>query len=231
MESYAGMYAVRPRPALKDRIMLQIGHPAQPEDVASAETEGAPVRSLHSAGASEPSAYKWMLAASIALFLLSGLLSFHFYNKWQQAEERLAGVIASEQLLAQNYQNTSLRLQSQEETLAILRNPAFQPVRLQGVEAHPEAGMTVYWNPSQQQVYIDQVALPAPPPGKQYQLWALADGVPVDAGMIEYSDAQAGLQQMKAIAAAQAFAVTLEPTGGSKVPTLEQLTVMGKIEF
>lgn len=229
MESYADMYAVRPRPALKDRVMQQIEHPAQSEGMAPAETEEAPVRPLYPADASEPSPYKWMFAASIALFLLSGMLSFHFYNKWQQAEERLAGVIASEQLLAQNFQNTSLRLQQQEETLSILRDPAFQPVRLEGVEAHPEASMVVYWNPRQQQVYIDQVALPAPPTGKQYQLWALADGVPIDAGMIELADASAGLQQMKGIASAQAFAVTLEPTGGSKAPTLEDLTVMGKV--
>ena len=90
--------------------------------------------------------------------------------------------------------------------------------------------MLVYWNPRHQQVYVDEVVLPVPPAGKQYQLWALEDGKPKDAGMIGVSDGKSGLQKMKNISSAQAFAVTLEPAGGSKAPTLEQLTVMGKIE-
>jgi hypothetical protein len=35
--------------------------------------------------------------------------------------------------------------------------------------------------------------------------------------------------QMKNIAGAQAFAITLEPKGGSQNPTMEKMYVMGKI--
>ncbi|WP_299700237.1 anti-sigma factor [uncultured Pontibacter sp.] len=217
MEAYAGLHAVSPRPALKNRIMQQLA------------VEEAPARTLYQEAVREPKAYRWMLAASLALAIISGILSFYFYNRWQQAEDRLAGVMASEQLLARNFHQTNLQLQQQEETLSILRNPDFQAVRLQGVESHPEARMTVYWNQRQQQVYVDQVALPAPPTGKQYQLWALADGKPIDAGMLEMIDGKAGLQQMKNIGAAQAFAVTLEPAGGSASPTLDELRVMGNV--
>jgi anti-sigma-K factor RskA len=231
MEAYAGLYAIRPKPELKGKILQRIGQPALGEEqhVASAEEREVPVRPLHPEGRGHASAYKWMLAASIALFLLSAALSLLFYSKWQQAEERLAGVMASEQLLARNVKNTTLQLQRQEETLSILRNPEFKAVRLQGVEAHPEARLTVYWNPRQQLVYVDQIALPAPPTGKQYQLWALEDGKPVDAGMIEIAEATAGLQQMKNIGSAQAFAVTLESAGGSNQPTLDQLIVSGQV--
>lgn len=89
--------------------------------------------------------------------------------------------------------------------------------------------MMVYWNPDQQKVYVDAGQLPAPPAGKQYQLWALAGGQPVDAGMLQVNR-QPGLQQMKPVGAAQAFAVTLEPEGGSASPTLEQLYVMGEVQ-
>lgn len=217
MEFYADLHAVPPPPELKDKVMQQL---------VFGET---PVRPLYQETRREPDTYRWMLAASVALAVLSGFLSFYFYNRWQQAEDRLAGVMASEQLLARNVQQTNLQLQRQEETLSVLRNPDFQVVRLQGVEAHPEARMTVYWNQRQRQVYVDQVALPAPPSGKQYQLWALADGKPIDAGMLETIDGRADLQQMKNIGSAQAFAVTLEPAGGSAAPTLEELRVMGNV--
>ncbi|RZK28201.1 MAG: anti-sigma factor [Hymenobacter sp.] len=68
------------------------------------------------------------------------------------------------------------------------------------------------------------------PPGKQYQLWALDNGKPVDAGVLTAATtAGSGLQQMKDIASAQTFAMTVEPTGGSAGPTLTTMTVVGNI--
>lgn len=228
MEAYAHTYAVKPRPALKNQILSQIGGQRAPADKRQPEKQAAiPLYRKEKKDAP----YKWMMAASITLFLLSGFLSLYFYNKWQQAEDRLLVAIASEQRLAQNFETVSLRVNQQQEALAVLRNPNFELVRLQGVEASPEASMAVYWNPERQQVYIDPANLPAPPPNQQYQLWALDKGKPVDAGMISLeSTAEDTLQQMKGIASAQAFAVTLEPVGGSVNPTLEQLVVMGEVK-
>ena len=64
------------------------------------------------------------------------------------------------------------------------------------------------------------------PSGKQYQLWAIVDGKPVDAGLI--TDC-IGLCKMKRIDRAQAFAITLEKAGGSPTPTLTEMYVFGKI--
>ena len=63
----------------------------------------------------------------------------------------------------------------------------------------------------------------------QYQLWALVDGVPVDLGVFDAEGNGIGFKDMKSIGKAQAFAVTLEPKGGSKNPTLDQMVVMGAI--
>ena len=229
MEEYATLHAVNPKPELKNRILAQI-NASIPTQHNGPITETDNVRNLLYEEDKAASPYRWMFAASIVLFLLSGWLSFHFYSKWQQAEQKLASVTAAEQLLAQNFKTTSLQLQQQEKKLAILQDPAFKPVKLKGVEAYPDASMRVYWNPQQQQVYVDAIALPAPPAGKQYQLWALKDGQPIDAGLIEISESKDNMQQMKNIGAAQAFAVTLEPVGGSKTPTLEKLTVMGTVD-
>ena len=228
MGQYAALHAVPPPPALKDRVMQQI----LPEQAPSVDSvEDYPVRQLYPDEEEQGSGpYKWMFAASIALFLLSGFMSLRFYQNWQDAEDRLAQALASEQTLAQNYQTASYQLSQQELILSMLRDGNYRPVRLQGVEAHPEANALVYWNPEEEKVYIDAVQLPAPPAGKQYQLWALLDGKPIDAGLISLENGQAAMQEMKGIKAAQAFAVTLEPTGGSVNPTLEQLYVMGEVK-
>lgn len=227
MEQYAALHAVQPPPALKARVLDQI----VAQSSVLAEEEQPVVRSLYPVeDERENSAYKWMFAASIALFLLSGFMSIRFYQNWQEAEERLAQALVAQETLAQNYQTTSYRLEQQEQMLRVLRGDDFQSVRLQGVEAHPEAEVLVYWNPEQREVYVDAVQLPPPPAGKQYQLWALQDGNPIDAGLINMESGPLPLQQMKEIGAAQAFAVTLEPAGGSVNPTLEQLYVMGEVE-
>ena len=57
------------------------------------------------------------------------------------------------------------------------------------------------------------------PTGKQYQLWAIVDGKPVDAGVINNC---IGLCKMKKIDHAEAFAITLEKEGGSPTPTLNR---------
>ncbi|QCR24694.1 anti-sigma factor domain-containing protein [Pontibacter sp. SGAir0037] len=230
MAAYAQQHAVQPRPALRQKVLAQFETGFQAINTPVSQAEDTPSRPFVYSEEKEASPYKWMLAASITLFLLSGFLSYHFYTKWQQAEEKLALAVASEQRLASNFEAVSLQVQEQQEALAVLRNPEFKQVQLQGLESNPTAHMLVYWNQASQQVYIDLVNLPAPPPDKQYQLWALHNGTPIDAGMISHMGKEAQIQQMKNIGAAQAFAVTLEPVGGSPSPTLENLTVMGEIK-
>ncbi len=41
---------------------------------------------------------------------------------------------------------------------------------------------TVYWNTVSKDVYVLQNSMPKAPSGKQYQLWAIVNGKPVDAG-------------------------------------------------
>jgi hypothetical protein len=50
--------------------------------------------------------------------------------------------------------------------------------------------------------------LPAPALGKQYQLWAIVDGKPVDAGIISLQKEIYKIQKMKSFGSAQAFAIT-----------------------
>src|SRR5690606_25449728 len=108
VEQYAAIHAVQPPPALKEKVLGQImrDHPSASEY----PVEENAVRPLYPDEEQDNGPYKWMFAASIALFLLSGFMSFRFYQNWKDAEARLEQVLASEQTLAQNYQTASYQL-------------------------------------------------------------------------------------------------------------------------
>jgi anti-sigma-K factor RskA len=62
----------------------------------------------------------------------------------------------------------------------------------------------------------------------QYQLWAIVDGKPIDAGVFDSN--LSGLVKMKDITSgASTFAVTIEPRGGSVSPSLHTMQVVGNI--
>ncbi len=89
---------------------------------------------------------------------------------------------------------------------------------------------TVYWDSRSKDVYLLVNNLPKPASQKQYQLWAIVDGKPVDAGMVDLSGSQDNmLLKMRNIPEAQAFAITLEKEGGSPSPTMEAMYVLGKV--
>ena len=85
----------------------------------------------------------------------------------------------------------------------------------------------VFWNENNQ-VFLNPKNLPAAPTGKQYQLWAIVDGKPVDMGMYDPNN-KSLVQEMKTVSKPQAFAITLEKEGGSPTPTMEEMYVMGPI--
>jgi hypothetical protein len=89
----------------------------------------------------------------------------------------------------------------------------------------------IFWNKKTGEVYIDPCRMVKAPDGKTYQLWAIVNGKPVDAGIVKTGtkEEKYSIQKMKIFEKAEGFAVTLEKEGGSSVPTLEQTYVTGKV--
>ena len=172
----------------------------------------------------------WAIAASVAL-LLSLVGNALLYSNWQKTSHDLTVAMNEQTRYAASTQVMERRLSTTQEQLHVLRSPQeYKMVALAGTPAHPAAQARVLYNKASHRVYLDVAQLPPLPPGKQYQLWALDNGKPVDAGMLTAATtAGDGLQQMKDIASAQAFAMTVEPTGGSAGPTLNTMTVVGNI--
>ncbi len=120
--------------------------------------------------------------------------------------------------------------EQQQKVLAAITTPNAQRVAMKGMpNKAPDAEAYVVYNALSEEVYLNIGSLPANPSEKQYQLWALKDGQPIDLGVFDIGNATAFIA-MKTVSGAQAFAVTLEDKGGKPTPNLEELYVMGQLQ-
>jgi anti-sigma-K factor RskA len=205
--------------------------PIVPDPVAKDEPIVRPIGSAPEPvyAAAPRAGFGWLMAASVAL-LLSLAGNYVLYNRWQNTETALFAAQNDQARFAATQQASEKRLLTQDRELAVLRDEQYQSVILAGTPAAPSAKARVLYNPTTKAVYVNVRSLPTPPAGKQYQLWALDNGKPVDAGVLAATTAAGdSLQQMKDIASAQAFAMTVEDAGGSVSPTLSTMTVLGKM--
>jgi len=174
-------------------------------------------------------ANRWLAAASVALLIGLGFTFFALNQKISNQAKELA--LVKEQYINQVSTNDSSHaaLSKFAEQMALINNQNTKKIVLNGVAASPDSKAVVYWNTQNGRVIINPSALPQPPAGKQYQLWALLDGKPISAGVFDITNDSINLQEVKNIGNAQAFAVTLEQKGGVESPTLSAMYVMGTI--
>jgi anti-sigma-K factor RskA len=237
--AYGEAHALTPPSGMKERVLAGFQAAIRQDAAQPSITASAPepvVRQMPAPTAEVedpkivPFRVSWSMAAAVALLVLSGAANLVFYNKWKQAETDLVVAQNQQAGFASTVQAVNKTLTYRNQELAVLRSDQFKTVALVGTPSAPGAKARVLYNPTTKAVYLDVRKLPAPPPGKQYQLWALDNGKPVDAGVLASATAAGdSLQQMKDIASAQAFAMTVEKEGGSPTPTLSTMTVIGNI--
>ena len=171
--------------------------------------------------------WRMLAAASVILFFVSAGLNFYLYNQYNQKNSAYQALLTERNSLQANNQIFQTRLQEWQKITQVITDPAMTVVKMPGTPGKEQNLATVYWNTKNKAVYVVANKLPRPPKGKQFQLWALVNGKPVDAGMLD--PACEGVCRAKDITTAQAFAITLEKEGGSPTPTMQQLYVLGKI--
>ena len=160
-------------------------------------------------GASAPQRSIFRMAASWVLLALSIGGNIWFFKNWKSSEEKLVALETQNQVLAQ--EGKALKANYQEE-VAILQNLDFKVITLAGQPVFPTAKALIYFDKNKKEVYLSALKLPKAPTGKQYQLWAIVNGKPVDAGLI---DENVNVLKMKSFDKVEAFAISLEETGGS----------------
>lgn len=233
LEQYALQHGVPVPSRVKETIFAQMQFgpvpteaetdvPETSTDVAN-ESEAQPFQP--EAAAIRPLWGKLAVAASIVLALFGAWAAYQ-YTAARKENERLALQVES-----LNGQTSTLqqRADYNEALAANYRNPDVKIVKMPGLEKAPDSEVIALWNQKTNEVLLDIRNLPAAPTGKQYQLWTIVDGKPVDMGMID-DNFQGRLLKMKNSSPnAVAFAITLEDDGGRPTPTMEDMVVMGQV--
>ena len=218
LESYAQTHAVAPDASVKEKLFVSINKNAT-APVINLRAEERTITKVYAVS----TGWKYAAAASIILLIGSIVLNISLNNKYQSANSNLA--------------STQYELQQQKEIASAINNDMgvithkdARPVNLGAMPDVPNAAARIYWMQHTKEVYIDPSNLPQAPAGKQYQFWAIVEGVPVNGGIIttEINGKKVHVQKMKSFGSAQAFAVSLEDAGPEK-PTPTKVMVMGKI--
>jgi len=219
LEDLATAQAVTPPNDLKSKIWSKIQQEEIVEEVkpvVSTDIPAAkPQEEIRIQGNSNWKVYS--MAASV-LFLVSVAGNLFWMNKQSETKQEIAKMQTEKK-------SQDLAMQKMNQKMNMVSNPDMKMVMLKGVEKHTDSKAMVFWDKNTKEVYLNAESLPKAPEGMQYQLWAIADGKPVSAGM--YTEDKDSKVALANIPNAQAFAITLEKQGGSSVPTMENMYVMG----
>jgi anti-sigma-K factor RskA len=173
---------------------------------------------------------KYVAAASLVLLGGSILLNFYLLDQYKKTIAENKQLITVQTEIAGASQVLQKKLDNYENDMRLMKSPLMAIVKMSGVPTSPApSGMaTVYWNTESKEVYLLVNQLPKPASGKQYQLWAIVEGKPVDAGIFDLREGSPFVK-LKTIPKAEAFAITLEKKGGSDTPSPNAMYVMGKV--
>jgi len=231
LEQYAMLNQVQPSRNLKSRIFAAIDMEKDQENIGSVQSLVAQMPSKNKTGVVAMSGWqRYFAAAAVILLLISTGLNFYFFDKYKSFNNLYDQLLASQTELASHNQVLQTKLLDYEKAVGYMKDPNMVIIRMPANPKGPDANSltTVYWDTVTRNVYLSVNVLPPPSENQQYQLWALVDGKPVDAGVFDIKEGP-GLVKMKNIPRAQAFAITLEKKGGSVTPTMEKLYVLGKV--
>ncbi len=212
LEALAEAYATPPPSGLRERVM-------------------GTVSSDRSAAAARRVVTRWRvvgaLAATVAL-AFAGLLA----RERGISAERLAALRNAEttaaqltaQLETQGRTVAGLReaLAAQVQVLRVMGGPRTLSASLAPTEGHGGAGR-LHVDPSTGEGAVVLAGVGALPAGKVYELWAIrGDDPPEPAGLLQAAGDDVALARVSGVARPSevtAFAVSIEPAGGSKSPT------------
>lgn len=185
IEKQAMQNAITPSSDLKSKLMEKI-------------STGAKIVSMPATPVKKINIWKYAAAACLLLLAGSAYLNLSLSGKNKQ--------------LKNDYSQAIAKLADMEKDIKVLtENPTVKMASMKGLPASPASYATVYWDTTTHDVFLLANNLPVPPGDKQYQLWALLDGQPIDLGMLDYDLKQRRLLvRMKNAQNAQAFAITLE---------------------
>jgi hypothetical protein len=247
LEGIASVTAVAPPPELKDRIMGKLrslkteagSEPEPPSDevpfspltivpTENAAAEPGDQRAVdHKVVPIESKAnrYGWLTAASIVGLVLNMGAVIYLASQNRTRNTTIASLSRQVDTLSVRNREQQSKILALGETMLMAESKEYKKIGLEALPGKEQALANVLWNTKTHEVFVSDMSLPKAPDGKQYQLWAIVDGKPVDAGLLSDSDKYRA-QRMKVFDKADAFAISIEQKGGSPTPT--EVYLMGK---
>ncbi len=205
---------VPPPAALREKVLRAIPAAAplpQPRREKAAPSRGVP----------------WWLATAAVLVLGAGLLVMWIQRNEARREAALlqARVLTAEAQVRETFadlERTRLLLAREQAFRGLAGRPDSRFVSLGGLPPAPRARGRVLFDPGTREGFLLASGLEPAPEGKAYQLWVIAQGAPVPAGVFQAeADGRAvfRLPDVAEVARVKTFAVTVEPAAGVAAPT------------
>ena len=223
LEEYASEHSVPPPQEVKVKVLEAIGDTysrpttsSNPPKIVTMENSTSPVRSS--------GWLRFIAAASVVLLVVMAWLYYQTNNQNKDltsTNDRLKEKLTS---------TDSILNKIVEEQKTVLKDPNTTVVNMVGTQAAPKSSANIYWDSTSSNVFLVVKNMPKLPSDQQYQLWALIDSKPKDLGVFDATDEKVILK-MKNTQKAQAFAITIEKTGGSPSPTLQKMQSLGKTQL
>lgn len=211
-------HPVTPPSHVKSNIMQAIQNEAQIQE------EPAPAIEMPTQRTRNMNFYAY---AASALLIVSLGLNFYFFNSNQVLKKEFGQLKWSNDSLAKDYIYLRDSYYALEGKLDMMFQPSQKMIKMTSVKQTESMAM-IMWDAKTRKVRVAMDHLEKLPQGKQYQLWAIVDGKPVDLGVFDEMK-KFEVKEMKSVENASAFAVTIENAGGVPSPTMEAMVVMGAV--
>jgi len=185
---------------------------------------------LEPGGVPVSNAWKTFAVAASVVALLSLSAAIYYANQYFDVEQRFEIALQRNAVLAEEMQTNQVKMNALDTEMEKFITGNFDkiPMKGEGLPMQEDALVNVFWDKNSKEVLLAVDQLAKLDPDNDYQLWAIGDEGPVGIGLVDPANIL-GLQTMNLASSAQAFAITIEPKGGSESPTLEKLVVLGEV--
>jgi anti-sigma-K factor RskA len=214
-----GVPRVEPSPELRGRILARV---ASEQQASGAQRLTAPPPAQRRGGFARRAAVAAALAASVVAAVGLGLEARDLRGAVASAAARIAELEAQLEGVAAERSAIARDLAAAERMVEELTAPATRTVALAGTSELPQASARAFLDPKARRLVLVVYDLPPPPAGRDYQLWVIAGGVPVSAGIVDAHGGAGSRHEatsLPAIDGPVTVAITIEPAGGLPQPS------------
>jgi len=228
-EKMAFQSAVEPAAEMRSKILDAISKEEQlPAETSKKEAKIVQMTPPETVSAMNP--WKWVAAASVVLLVGAAALWMNANNQSDQLSSELTAMKQKDLENSQVMMAMKLDQERAKAIQSVITEKSTQHIRMAGMPKDPAASVKIIWSDNDNKALLVANTITPPPSDMQYQLWAIADGKPVSLGLFDYEEVKNMTDPFEvSMDNISAFAITMEKRGGSPVPTMENMVVMGAV--